>query len=435
MQPEGGDAEDQRGDQGHRVGLEQVGGHPGAVADVVADVVRDRGGVARVVLRDALLHLADQVGADVRRLGEDAAADAHEHGEQGGAEAEALEDLRRGTGVGQHDGRGPEQTEPDGEHADQAAGAEPDPHGLLSAAGLFPGGRRDPHVGPGGQPHAEVADGRREHRADHEERRAADPLGPVRRRQCEQQQEDDHHEHAERAELPVQVGGRTFLHRLADLLHPLCALAGGQHLAHQEVSDDERGDGHRGDHPDDRSVTHGELEALREELPGHPSSWFHCEPGARRETSGVDQTGWRVAGECKGVIRRTVDAGSPPWLVAKVTIRSRRKPDCDSGLVRCASRPTGQFPRRGMPWLRRPVLTLSRRRDRARVDRWACRRPPCRRWAAGEPDRWSFPIRLRAPAAPAERSGWPGRCGAAPADSPRTSGSAAVRPRPGAGSG
>ena len=62
---------------------------PGAVADVVADVVRDRGGVARVVLGDALLDLADEVGADVGRLREDAAADPHEHREQRAAEAEA----------------------------------------------------------------------------------------------------------------------------------------------------------------------------------------------------------------------------------------------------------------------------------------------------------------------------------------------------------
>jgi hypothetical protein len=34
---------------GHRVGLEQVGGHAGAVADVVADVVGDGGRVARII--------------------------------------------------------------------------------------------------------------------------------------------------------------------------------------------------------------------------------------------------------------------------------------------------------------------------------------------------------------------------------------------------
>jgi hypothetical protein len=90
---EGGLAEDQRGDQRHGVRLEEVGRHAGAVADVVAHVVGDGRRVARVVLGDALLDLADEVGADVGGLGEDAAADPHEHREQRGTEAEALEHL------------------------------------------------------------------------------------------------------------------------------------------------------------------------------------------------------------------------------------------------------------------------------------------------------------------------------------------------------
>ena len=89
---ERGDAEDDRRDERDLVALEQVGRHAGAVADVVAHVVGDRGGVARVVLGDALLDLADQVGADVGRLGEDAAADAHEQRDQRAAEPEADED-------------------------------------------------------------------------------------------------------------------------------------------------------------------------------------------------------------------------------------------------------------------------------------------------------------------------------------------------------
>src|SRR3712207_7388001 len=56
-------------------GLEQVGGHAGAVADVVPHVVGDHGGVAGVVLGDRPLDLADQVGPDIGRLGEDAPAD------------------------------------------------------------------------------------------------------------------------------------------------------------------------------------------------------------------------------------------------------------------------------------------------------------------------------------------------------------------------
>jgi hypothetical protein len=61
-------------DDGADVRLEEVGAHAGHVADVVTDVVGDDGGVARVVLGDAGLDLADQVGADVGGLGVDAAA-------------------------------------------------------------------------------------------------------------------------------------------------------------------------------------------------------------------------------------------------------------------------------------------------------------------------------------------------------------------------
>ena len=80
--------EHHRRDHGHRVGLEEVRGHAGAVADIVADVVGDRGGVARIVLRNARLDLADEVAADVCALGEDAAAETGEDRDQRGAEAE-----------------------------------------------------------------------------------------------------------------------------------------------------------------------------------------------------------------------------------------------------------------------------------------------------------------------------------------------------------
>ena len=83
-----GGAEQHHGDGGDRVGLEEVGRHAGAVADVVADVVGDHGRVARVVLGDARLDLADEVGADVGGLREDAAAEPREDGDQRAAEGE-----------------------------------------------------------------------------------------------------------------------------------------------------------------------------------------------------------------------------------------------------------------------------------------------------------------------------------------------------------
>jgi hypothetical protein len=84
---------------GHRIGFEQVGRHAGAVADVVADVVGDRGRVARIILGNAGLDLADEVGADVSTLGEDAAAETGEDRDQRGAEAERDERVDDGAVV------------------------------------------------------------------------------------------------------------------------------------------------------------------------------------------------------------------------------------------------------------------------------------------------------------------------------------------------
>ena len=92
---EDADAQDHRADVLGGGGLEEVRAAAGAVADVVADEVRDDARVARVVLGDALLDLADEVGADVGGLGVDAAAELGEERHERGAEAEADDEERR----------------------------------------------------------------------------------------------------------------------------------------------------------------------------------------------------------------------------------------------------------------------------------------------------------------------------------------------------
>ena len=114
------------GDERDLVALEQVGGHAGAVADVVADVVGDRGRVAGIVLGDARLDFADQVGADVGGLCEDAAADSQEQRDQRAAEAEPDQDGRARVLEDHDDHGGAEQAEADREHAGDATGAERD---------------------------------------------------------------------------------------------------------------------------------------------------------------------------------------------------------------------------------------------------------------------------------------------------------------------
>ena len=261
-------AEDQRGHQGHRVGLEQVGRHAGAVADVVADVVGDGGGVAGVVLGDVVLDLADQVGADVGRLGEDAAADPHEHREQRGAEAEALEHGGGVVAVDENDHGGAQQAQAHGRHAHHAAGTERHPHRRVST--LRAGRRGDPDVGPDRERHAEVPDGGGEAGPDGEEDRAADPdAGAALGREEEQQQEGQHGEDGERLELAREEGRGALLDGQGDPLHVLGALAGGEDLAAEQASHDQRQ--HRDDTDDDheRQVAAGQCDRR---APGFPSS-------------------------------------------------------------------------------------------------------------------------------------------------------------------
>src|SRR3546814_15316525 len=73
----------------------KIGGHARAIADIVPDVVGDDGGVARIVLGDSRLDLADQIRADISRLGEDAAAKPREDRDQRRAERERGSEERR----------------------------------------------------------------------------------------------------------------------------------------------------------------------------------------------------------------------------------------------------------------------------------------------------------------------------------------------------
>ena len=59
---------------GTAVRFVKVRTHAGHVPNVIAHVIRNGGGVAGIVLRNAGLHLPHQVGSHIRRLGENAAA-------------------------------------------------------------------------------------------------------------------------------------------------------------------------------------------------------------------------------------------------------------------------------------------------------------------------------------------------------------------------
>ncbi|OIQ72777.1 hypothetical protein GALL_455900 [mine drainage metagenome] len=76
------------GNHGHSVGFEQVGGHAGAIAHVVAHIVGNHCRVARVVFGNAGFDLADQVGTDVGALGENSAAETGKYRDQGTAKGQ-----------------------------------------------------------------------------------------------------------------------------------------------------------------------------------------------------------------------------------------------------------------------------------------------------------------------------------------------------------
>ena len=159
-----GDAQRQRGDQRAHIGLEEVGAHAGHVAHVVAHVVGDDGGVPGVILRNAGLHLAHQVGAHVSRLGIDAAAHTGEKRDGGSTQRKAGEDGDvAGEGI---DGGAAQKTQTHHAHAHNAAAGEGDAQRLVHAAAL--GGGRGADVGLGGNVHAHIPCAHGENRAHKE---------------------------------------------------------------------------------------------------------------------------------------------------------------------------------------------------------------------------------------------------------------------------
>ncbi len=223
-------AEKHGGDDGDGIGFEEVGRHAGAIAHVVADVVGDDRGVARVVLRDARLHLADEVGADVRALGENAAAETREDRDERGAEAQAderMDDVREvrlidRVGVEQREvARDAEQPEPDDEQSGDRAAVERDLQRLVQADAR---GFRGAHVGAHRDVHADDAAGAGEHGADEKA-----PGGrPAQARHEADDQEEDHADDGDGLVLAPQIRDRAFAHRRGDLAHARVAIGQAQ---------------------------------------------------------------------------------------------------------------------------------------------------------------------------------------------------------------
>ncbi len=237
-------------------GLEQVGAAAGAVADVVAHQVGDHGRVARVVLGDARLHLAHQVGADVGRLGVDPAAQLGEQGHEGGAEAVADDEqgdvprlLHAAEGVHQRVEAG-DAEQAHGHH--QQAGDRPAPQGDAEGpVDARQGGVGGAGVAADGDPHPDVAG---EHRAGGaEDERDGDPhrqfergvhrvelpVVPQHSVADEDQPGDDDRQHHDRAVLAAQERLGALADGVGDLLHRLAAAVVPQHPSGQQGGDDQ----------------------------------------------------------------------------------------------------------------------------------------------------------------------------------------------------
>ena len=130
---ERGVAQDHGGYDGDFVALENIGGHAGAIADVIADVIGDGSGIAWVVLGDVGFNFAHQVGADVGRLGINAAAHPHEKGQERTAETEPQQCLVCFFPEVEEDERAAQQAQAIGEHAGDRPGAVADLQGLAKA--------------------------------------------------------------------------------------------------------------------------------------------------------------------------------------------------------------------------------------------------------------------------------------------------------------
>ena len=221
--------ENHGGDDGHRVGFEQVGRHAGAVTDVVADVVRDGGGVAWIVFGNSRFDLADHVAADVGPLGEDAAAETGEDGDERCAEAESdhgVDDsaVARRQAEADREQRVVTAEAQDGETDDEHAGDGARLEGDAEALGEALGGRfSGTDVGLYRDLHPDIAGCARQDCADQE----ADRGLPVHEKDGDQHG-DDGADDGDRAVLAVEVGVGAFLNRLGDFLH-LCAAGGQRH--------------------------------------------------------------------------------------------------------------------------------------------------------------------------------------------------------------
>ena len=222
-------AQDHRPDVLRRGRLEEVRAATGAVADVVADQVRDHRRVPGIVLRDTRLDLADEVRAKVGGLGVDTATELREQRDERRAKAEANDGERRfarllEAAVGDEHHEHADERKSDHEDPGHRATAERDAERVADA--VLGRGRR-PQVRLHRDEHADDAGGHRADRADEEgDRRSDRELERLHARSRLEEVDDDADEdHAaqrekeDRAVLALDEGDGRDVDGAGDLLH------------------------------------------------------------------------------------------------------------------------------------------------------------------------------------------------------------------------
>ena len=143
-------------DEADGVGFKNIGGHPSAIADIIADVVGNGGGVTRVIFFELGFEFANEVGADIGGFGVDASAQTSEDADERGSEGEAGQAIDGGTeaepaGGDEIEGADGEESEGDDEQAGDGATVEGITQGGGPANG---GGLGSANVGHDGDSHA-----------------------------------------------------------------------------------------------------------------------------------------------------------------------------------------------------------------------------------------------------------------------------------------
>ena len=257
--------EDQGRDDGDFVAFEDVGGHAGAVADVVAHQVGDDCSVARVVFGQILLDLAHQIGAHVSSLGVDAAPHSHEERQQRAAKAEAQQGVRRCHSKDDEDYGAAKKTQAVGQHSGDGAGAIGNTQRTVeTATGCLCNTNIRLHC----HAHADLTDDQAEERTHDECARPPEPNDDLQLLICQgwkalvslkrwrydvdtQEKSDceNSDKRQDRAQLPSKIRVRPCTDRIPNVHHGLGAGWLRQHLAAQEHGICQADQGNAQDHP------------------------------------------------------------------------------------------------------------------------------------------------------------------------------------------